>query len=126
MVDSDEELAAIQSGLANWTAQSIVPNIVHEPISRIYQKQRLWEQLHNATNGFTINIFKVNGFGAQKLAPDHPENIGFGDGDAEGEPDTDATSAGMAGVASRRASSFTMTLPPQRRASGIQTATAAR
>jgi len=106
--------------------------MVHEPISRIYQKQRLWEQLHNATNGFTINIFKVNGFGAQRLPPDHPENAmrDFGDGDAEGEPDTDAAGlglgVGMAGIASKRASSFTMTLPPQRRASGIQAVPVAR
>ena len=114
----------MQAGLANWTAQSVVPNIVHEPISRTYQKYRLYEQLHNATNGFTIDIFKVNGYGAQKLAPDHPENLSFGDGDAEGEPDTEATSVSMASLASRRATSFTMTLPPQRRASGIQAAAA--
>lgn len=129
IVDSDEELAAIQAGLANWNAQAAVPNIIHEPISRIYQKQRLWEQLHNATNGFTVNIFKVNGFGAQRLPSDHPANFDsvgreLGDGDAEGEPETPGAGVGlgvgMAGVASKRASGFTMTLPPQRKTSGTQ------
>lgn len=128
VVDSDEELASVQAGLANWNPQPLLPNLVHEPISRQYQKQRLWEQLHNATNGFTVNIFKVHGYGAQRLPPDHPghpDNVARAeafDGDAEGEPDTPVVGlgVGMSGIAAKRANSFNMTLPPQRRPSGHQ------
>jgi SAGA-associated factor 73 len=81
-------------------------------------RQRLYEQLHNATNGFTVNIFKVVGYGAQTLSPGHP-GLMEQEGDADGEVDTgQGLGIGMNGVAARRASGFNMQLPPQRRPSG--------
>jgi SAGA-associated factor 73 len=120
-VDSDEELNAVMHGLSNWNPQPVVPPIVRMPIDREYQKKRLYEQLHNATNGFTINICKVVGYGAQKLAVDHPA-FGEGEGDADGEVDTGTAGGlgqGMSGVAQRRASQFQMQQPPSRRASVV-------
>jgi SAGA-associated factor 73 len=107
-------------GLSNWNPQPVVPPLVHVPIEKQYMRQRLYDQLHNATNCFTVNIFKVVGYGAQKLPPGHPGNDGQeGDGDADGEMDGGISSTGlgigMAGVAARRASGFNMQLPPQRR-----------
>ena len=122
-VDSDEELTSVMHGLSNWNPQPIVPPLIHIPIERTYQKQRLYEQLHNATNGFTVNIFKVNGYGRQRLPPDHPVNMlngANGDGDAEGEAENPGINlgAGMATIASRRANGINLTMPPQRRPSG--------
>jgi hypothetical protein len=71
-------------GLSNWTPQPVVPPLVHEPIEKKYMRQRLYEQLHNATNGFTVNIFKVVGYGAQTLPPGHP-GLMDQEGDADGE-----------------------------------------
>jgi len=107
-VDSDEETTAVMQGLTNWNPQPVVPPLIQMPIDREYQKKRLYEQLHNATNGFTINICKVDGYGAQKLPPGHP---GL---DADGEIDGVET---VENIQSRRASNFNMQLPP-RRASG--------
>jgi SAGA-associated factor 73 len=112
-------------GLSNWNPQPVVPPLVHIPIEKQYQRQRLYDQLHNATNGFSVNIFKVNGYGAQKLPPGHPGHPGHdgteGEGDADGEMDGGMSATGlgigMAGVAARRASGFNMQLPPQRRTS---------
>jgi SAGA-associated factor 73 len=107
-------------GLSNWNPQPIVQPLVQIPIERQYQRQRLFEQLHNATNGFTVNIFKVVGYGAQKLPPDHPGMM-EGEGDADGEADVHMGAAGlgigMAGVAARRANGFNMAMPVQRRPS---------
>jgi SAGA-associated factor 73 len=106
-------------GLSNWNPQPVVPPLIQVPIDREYQKKRLYEQLHNATNGFTVNICKVVGYGAQKLPPGHPA-YNEGKGDADGEVDSSPAGAlgqGMQAVASRRASSFTMQQPPSRRAS---------
>lgn len=79
------------------------------PIDREYQKKRLYEQLHNATNGFTVNICKVVGYGAQKLHPSHPA-YNDGEGDAEGEADLGGLGGigqmAAHGVNSRRASAF--------------------
>ncbi|OWP01153.1 hypothetical protein B2J93_1061 [Marssonina coronariae] len=123
-VDSDEELAAVQLGLLNWNPQPVVPALVQIPIERQYQKQRLREQMMNATNGGTINIFTVKGYGAQKLRPDHPAMVELANGNAaavEGEggrvvnlpPSVDGGD-----VAAKRASGFNMQLPPQRKMSG--------
>ncbi|KAK0106746.1 hypothetical protein ONS96_004364 [Cadophora gregata f. sp. sojae] len=118
-VDSDEELGAVQYGLANWNPQPVVPPLLSIPIERQYQKQRLREQMMNATNGGIINIFKVKGFGAQKLRPDHPHLAEREPGDDEGESKAqNPLSDGMAAVAARRASGFNMQLPLQRKASG--------
>lgn len=105
-------------GLANWDPQPVVPPLVHVPIEKEYHRRRLREQLMNATNNGTVNIFKVVGFGAQKLPPGHPglqEEAGIvQNGDADG----DGLGIGMANVAARRASGFNMQMPPQRRPSG--------
>lgn len=87
------------------------------PIERLYQKKRLYEQLHNATNGFTMNICKVVGYGAQKLPPGHPGLLD-GEGDADGDLDGGvALGQGIQGVASRRASALNLSLPQSRRTS---------
>jgi hypothetical protein len=116
-IDSEEELAAVQAGLANWNPQPLVPPLVQIPIERQYMRQRLYEQLHNATNGFTVNIFKVVGYGTQKLPPGHQGNEGEGDADGEVDMGAQGLGIGIAGVAARKASGFNMTLPPQRRPS---------
>jgi len=111
-VDSDEELAAVQQGLSKWDPQPLVPPVVQVPIQLHYRTQRLYEQLQSATNGFTVNICKVVGYGSQKLPPGHP---GMNDGDAEADPDVDeGLGIGMANVAARRASTFNMQLPQRR------------
>lgn len=110
-VDSDEETAAVMSALAHWNPQPVVPQPVFTPIKRQYQLARLHEQLQTATNGGRVNIFKVNGFGAQRLPDNHPSLLV--EEDAPGEPDTI-----MSGVDySRRSSSFGLSGPPQRRPS---------
>jgi len=106
-VDSDEELTSVMHGLTNWNPQPLVQPLIQMPIEREYQKKRLYEQLHNATNGFTINICKVVGLGAQKLAP------GMEDGDGEG--DDEPILPGM--QPNRRPGGFNLSLPPGRRPS---------
>jgi len=106
VVDSDEETAAVMSALAHWKPQPAVPQPVFNPIKRTYQLARLHEQLQSATNGGRMNIFKVVGFGAQRLPEGHPGNF---DEDAIGEPDT----AISMGPFSRRSSSFSLSGPPQ-------------
>jgi SAGA-associated factor 73 len=119
--DSDEELQGVMTGLANWNPQPLVQPELQIPIQRKYQKEALYEQLRQATNGFTVNIFAVKGFGAQKLQPGHPGLLnlnGDGDADADGEADgVYGLASGMQGVANRRAGSFNMQLPASRRAS---------
>lgn len=102
-------------GLSNWNPQPLVQPPVHVPIEKQYFRQRLYEQLHNATNGFTVNIFKVSGDGAKKR---QNGDIILGDAeDAEGELDPPSLTAGMASVAARRASVLNLQMPPQRRMS---------
>ncbi|TQS38780.1 hypothetical protein Golomagni_00707 [Golovinomyces magnicellulatus] len=73
-IDSDEELSSVMQGLSNWNPQPAVSPIVQIPIDRKYMRERLREQLSQATNGFTLNIFKI------KMISDNEE-------DAEGERD---------------------------------------
>jgi SAGA-associated factor 73 len=106
------------TGLANWNPQPLVQPEPQIPIQRKYQKEALYEQLRQATNGFTVNIFAVKGFGHQKLQPGHPGLTMDADADADGEVDgTYGLAAGIQGVANRRASGFNMQMPPSRRAS---------
>lgn len=100
-VDSDEETAAVMSALARWNPQPVMPPPVFAPLKRTYQLARLHEQLQTATNGGRNNIFKVVGYGAQKLSENHAE-VNMDLDDAPGEPDL-----GMAGNV-RRSSSFSM------------------
>ncbi|KAK6068824.1 saga complex component [Seiridium cupressi] len=85
-VDSDEETAAVMNALARWNPQPVVPQPVFNPIKRTYQLARLHEQLQTATNGGRANIFKVLGFGAQKLPEAHLD-LNMDLDDAPGEPD---------------------------------------
>ncbi|RDW59482.1 hypothetical protein BP6252_12569 [Coleophoma cylindrospora] len=122
-VDSDEELNATMAGLKNWNPQPVVQPLNPIPIERKYQLARLHEQLYNATNGFKDNIFKVVGYGAQKLPPGHPGNMDQ-DVDAPGEidfgngPMSAGLVSGMGGIAARRASGLNIQLPPSRKNSG--------
>ncbi|XDG01092.1 hypothetical protein ABKA04_000707 [Annulohypoxylon sp. FPYF3050] len=106
-VDSDEETAAVMGALARWNPQPVVPQPIFAPIKRTYQLARLHEQLQTATNGGRTNIFKVVGFGAQKLPENHPANhaaMNMDLDDAPGEPDL-----GMIGsMGVRRSSSISM------------------
>ncbi|KAK4114276.1 SCA7-domain-containing protein [Canariomyces notabilis] len=112
-VDSDEETAAVMTALASWNPRPVVPQPVFAPVKRQYQLARLHEQLQAATNGGRVNIFKVVGFGAQRLPDGHPALYDFDD--APGEPDTAVIGGG--GDFSRRSSSFSLAGPPQRRPS---------
>jgi SAGA-associated factor 73 len=111
-VDSDEETAAVMGALANWNPQPVVPQPVFAPTKRQYQLARLHEQLQTATNGGRVNIFKVVGFGAQRLPEGHPALFEYED--AAGEPDTGVMGGGGF---SRRSSSFGLGGPPERRPS---------
>ncbi|KAF7891508.1 uncharacterized protein EAF02_001833 [Botrytis sinoallii] len=114
-IDSDEELLAVQSGLANWNPQPLVPPLIQYPIQYRYRDERLWEQLHNATNGFTLNICKV----VQKASPamENGEDAvgdeimgGMGDG-------TNENGNGEMGLPGRRPSGFSLQNAPQRKQS---------
>ncbi|KAK7953618.1 hypothetical protein PG996_014510 [Apiospora saccharicola] len=104
-VDSDEETAAVMNALARWNPQPVIPPPIFTPIKRTYQLARLHEQLQTATNGGRTNIFKVVGFGAQKLLDNHLDN-NVDMEDAPGEPDFP--------VGSARSSSFSMQAPSRR------------
>lgn len=114
-VDSDEETAAVMAALASWNPQPVVPQPVFAPLRRQYQLARLHEQLQTATNGGRVNIFKVVGYGAQRLPEGHPGLYDYED--APGEPDTAVLGGGGPGDFSRRSSSFSIGGPPQRRPS---------
>lgn len=113
------------TGLSNWNPQPVVQLESEISIQRKYFKEALYEQLRQATNNFTVNIFEVKGYGYQKLPPGHPGLQMNGDGEADADADADGEidgaygglTAGIQGAASRRASGFNMQLPPSRRAS---------
>lgn len=124
-VDSDEELAAVLQGVGNWNPLPLIVNgevavrwgsrAGGERIVDTYRKERLREQLLQATNGGLVDIFKVRGFGAQKLEA----NVGlFGEIDAEDEGAfanagmviNGGTGPGPMGLAARRASGFQMNI----------------
>ncbi len=89
--------------LARWNPQPVLPQPIFAPIKRTYQLARLHEQLQTATNGGRTNIFKVVGYGAQKLPENHLD-MSMDLDDAPGEPDM-----GMMGsMSARRSSSFSM------------------
>ncbi|KAI1344319.1 SCA7, zinc-binding domain-containing protein [Xylariaceae sp. FL0016] len=104
-VDSDEETAAVMGALARWKPQPVLPQPTFAPLKRTYQLARLHEQLQTATNGGTTNIFKVTGFGAQKLPDSHNDPFSMDLDDAPGEPDL---SAAMGGIGNKRSSSFSI------------------
>lgn len=70
-VDSDEETAAVMAALAKWNPQPVVAQPVFNTIRREYQINRLQQQLAAATDSGRKNIFKVSGYGAQRLPPGH-------------------------------------------------------
>ena len=92
-VDSDEETAAVMGALSKWTPQPLVPQPTFLPVKRQYQLARLREQLHQATSGGRVNIFKVTNWtsrvqrGTDSSAPEVK--------DAPGELDTGTTDGGI-------------------------------
>ncbi len=106
------------SALAHWKPQPIIPQPIVTSIRRQYQLARLHEQLQTATNGGRVNIFKVVGYGAQRLPEGHPGLLMMDAtaaasvvDDATGEPET----AVLAGSDfSRRSSSFSISAGPRR------------
>ncbi|EHA53849.1 hypothetical protein MCOR27_008341 [Pyricularia oryzae] len=111
-IDSDEETNLVMSALAKWRPQPVVPQPIHISIKRQYQLARLNEQLHTATNGGRTNIFKVNGFGAQRLPEGHPGLMDSEDAPGEEDPVLFGGRAGsIGGDASRRSSTFSMSMP---------------
>lgn len=109
------------TGLANWNPRPVVQPEPQVSIQRKYQKEALYEQLRQATNNFTVNIFEVKGYGYQKLQPGHPGLLMNGDGEADADGEVDGSyggvAAGVQGPASRRASGLNMQLPTSGRAS---------
>lgn len=67
--DEDEEFRSVMVGASKWNPQPVVSPPVREPIEKTYLRQKLYEQLHEATKGFTVNIFKC-GEGAKKAKND--------------------------------------------------------
>ncbi|KAK5627526.1 hypothetical protein RRF57_003241 [Xylaria bambusicola] len=103
-VDSDEETTAVMTSLNRWKPLAPLPQPIFEPLRRTYQLARLREQLQTATNGGRTNIFKVVGFGVQKLAADVNQDAGGAmDLDAPGEPDVSSIMHNT-----QRSSSFSM------------------
>lgn len=101
------------NALAHWNPQPLIPQPIFTPIKREYQLARLHEQLQTATNGGRLNIFKVVGYGAQRLPDGHPGL--YENEDAPGEPDPAVT-----GPFSRRSSGYSAmsgVAPPQRQPS---------
>lgn len=109
-VDSDEETGAVMSALAHWNPQPLIPQPVFTPIRRQYQLARLHEQLQMATNAGRTNIFKVTGFGAQRMPGSQSALL-----ENEDAPGEDLETISIPGSA--RQASFGMPAPPQRQAS---------
>jgi SAGA-associated factor 73 len=109
-VDSDEETGAVMNALAHWNPQPLIPQPVFAPIRRQYQLARLHEQLQMATNGGRTNIFKVSGFGAQRMPGNQSALV-----ENEDAPGEDLDTISIPGSA--RQASFGMPAPPQRQAS---------
>lgn len=101
-IDSDDELSTVMQGLSNWNPQPAVPPVAQTPIERKYMRERLREQLSQATNGFTVNIFKI------KVMPDDRD-------DADADGDWDENEIGLS-----RKSSYTA---GGRRSVGLESAT---
>jgi SAGA-associated factor 73 len=117
-IDSDEETAAVMTALSRWNPRPVIDQPILMPIRRAYQLARLREQLDNATNCGTVNIFKVVSKNGEPLRDVNGTILGNGlDGeDAPGEPDFGAGSSSMtmgggAGGPSRKSSSASTIQP---------------
>ncbi|KKA30349.1 hypothetical protein TD95_001044 [Thielaviopsis punctulata] len=116
LVDPEEEYNAVMNGLSRWNPRPIVQQPIFEPIKREYSRSRLFEQLMMATNNMKSNIFKVVGYGAQKLPEGHPGRL-MADGggvaadgeDAMGEPDSTEQYTAAAAAAATAATTATAT-----------------
>lgn len=60
------------SALAKWAPKPVVTVPPQNLLKREYQISRFRMQLDAATDNGRKNIFKVNGYGAQRLPPGHP------------------------------------------------------
>lgn len=121
-IDSDEETTAVMNALAKWNPQPVVPQPVFEPIRREYQRERLRKQIDDATDKGRKNIFKVNGYGAQRLPPGHPGHRppvpimpSVDQEDAPGEEEDDVPMMGAMPTSARSATFAPM--QPQRQVS---------
>lgn len=112
----------------------MVQPLIQYPIQYRYREERLWEQLHSATNGFTLNICRVKGNGNGKMGgmggTEERENfggLGGGNGGADemmgGMGDVNGSNVngemGMVGGSIRRPSGFVLQGVPQRKQSVI-------
>lgn len=111
-VDSDEEYNAVMSALKNWNPQPVVPQPQLNTLKRETQLARLRQQLDAATDHGRKSIFKVKGWGAQRLPPGHPGHRppvpllpGMDQEDADGE-DEDVPMAGTGMPGSARSATF--------------------
>lgn len=71
-VDSDEEYNAVMSALRKWDPQPVVPQPQLNFLKRETQLARLRHAIDAATDNGRKSIFKVKGYGAQRLPPGHP------------------------------------------------------
>lgn len=111
-VDSDEEYNAVMSALKNWNPQPVVHQPQLNTLKRETQLARLRQQLDAATDHGRKSIFKVKGWGAQRLPPGHPGHRppvpllpGMDQEDADGE-DEDVPMAGTGIPGSARSATF--------------------
>lgn len=111
-VDSDEEYNAVMSALKKWNPQPVVPQPQLNFLKREVQISRLRHCLDAATDQGRKNIFKVRGYGAQRLPPGHaghrppvPILPVMDQEDAPGEEDT-PLSLGVAMPGSARSATF--------------------
>ncbi|KAJ2897986.1 SAGA-associated factor 73 [Zalerion maritima] len=110
-IDEEEEAHLVKTALKNWRPTPVVVDKTFAPLKFEYKHARLRELLDNATNGGRTNIFKVNGFGAQKLTEGHPGVLPLEE-DAPGEPDVVPMPSPAMNNA-RRSSSISMQPPGQ-------------
>lgn len=105
-VDSDEETAAVMGALSKWRPQPLISQPTFVPVKRQYQLARLREQLHQATSGGRVNIFKVANWTPRIHRNAEPSASEMKD--APGEPDIDSTD----NSAMPQASGFAGSNPP--------------
>lgn len=112
-VDSDEEYNAVMSALRKWNPQPVVPQPQLNFLKRETQLVRLRHAIDAATDNGRKNIFKVKGYGAQRLPPGHPGHRppvpilpAMDQEDAPGEEEDDVPMMGSAVPGSARSATF--------------------
>ncbi|PSR90394.1 SCA7, zinc-binding domain-domain-containing protein [Coniella lustricola] len=112
-VDSDEEYNAVMSALKKWNPQPVVPQPQLNFLKRETQLVRLRHAIDAATDNGRKNIFKVKGYGAQRLPPGHPGHRppvpilpALDQEDAPGEEEDDVPMMGSGVPSSARSATF--------------------